>query len=78
VWPPISTWIIFNGNEWTYHHGIFEHLSFRFYECIIGIDWLDQHHPILDCYIKKFTFGDGEGKLGTIHGIAREITAREI
>jgi hypothetical protein len=25
------------------------------YDCLIGMDWLDQHHAVLDCYNKAFT-----------------------
>jgi hypothetical protein len=31
------------------------------YECLIGMDWLDQHHAILDCRNKVFTCVDEEG-----------------
>jgi hypothetical protein len=33
------------------------------YDCIIGMDWLDQHHDILDCHNKEFTCLDEEGSL---------------
>jgi hypothetical protein len=48
------------------------------YECLIGMDWLDQHHAILDCYNKAFTCLDEKRNLRTIHGIPRAITVREI
>jgi hypothetical protein len=25
------------------------------YDCLIGMDWLDQHHALLDCRNKRFT-----------------------
>jgi hypothetical protein len=31
------------------------------YDCLIGMDWLDQHHAILDCRNKAFTCLDEEG-----------------
>ena len=31
------------------------------YECLIGMDWSDQHHTILDCRNKAFTCLDEEG-----------------
>ena len=31
------------------------------YDYIIGMDWLDQHHAILDCHNKVFTCLDEEG-----------------
>jgi hypothetical protein len=33
------------------------------YNCLIGMDWLDQHHAILDYHNKAFTFLDEEGNL---------------
>ena len=29
------------------------------YDCLIGMDWLDQHHVIIDCHDKSFNFLDG-------------------
>jgi hypothetical protein len=48
------------------------------YGFIIGLDWLDQHHVILDCHNKAFTFLDEEGNLRKVQGIPRAITIREI
>jgi hypothetical protein len=31
------------------------------YDCLIGMDWLDQYHAILDCRNKAFTCLDEEG-----------------
>jgi hypothetical protein len=31
------------------------------YDFLIGMDWLDQNHAILDCHNKAFTFLDEEG-----------------
>ena len=33
------------------------------YDCLIGMDWLDQHHAILECHKNEFTFLDEEGIL---------------
>ena len=46
------------------------------YDCLIGMDWLDQHHAILDCHNKEFTCLDEERKLMTLQGIPRAITIR--
>jgi hypothetical protein len=35
--------------------------SFGSYDFLIGMDWCDQHHTILDCHNKAFTFLDEEG-----------------
>jgi hypothetical protein len=48
------------------------------YDCLIGMDWLDQHHSLLDCHNKAFTCLDEEGKLRKVQGIPREVTIREI
>jgi hypothetical protein len=48
------------------------------YEYLIGMDWLDQHHVIQDCYNKAFTCLDEEGNLMTIHEILRAVTVKEI
>jgi hypothetical protein len=48
------------------------------YDCLIGMDWLDQHHTLLDCHNKAFTCLDEEGKLRKVQGIPRAVTIREI
>jgi hypothetical protein len=48
------------------------------YECLIGMDWLDQYHTLLDCHKKAFTCLDEEGKLRKVQGIPRAVTIREI
>jgi hypothetical protein len=48
------------------------------YDCLIGMDWLDQHHAILDYHNKAFTCFDEEGNLRKVQGIPREVTIREI
>jgi hypothetical protein len=32
------------------------------YDVLIGMDWLDAHHVVLDCHNKTFTCLDEEGK----------------
>jgi hypothetical protein len=48
------------------------------YDCLIGMDWLDQHHVVLDYYNKVFTYLDEQGNLRTVQGIPRVVTIREI
>jgi hypothetical protein len=36
------------------------------YDCLIGMEWLDQHHAILDCRNKEFTCLDEEGNRKTV------------
>jgi hypothetical protein len=33
------------------------------YDCLIGMDWLDQHHAILYYHNKEFTCLDEEGSI---------------
>jgi hypothetical protein len=48
------------------------------YDCKIRLDWLEQHHAILDYHNKEFTFLEGKRNLRIVQGIPREITIREI
>jgi hypothetical protein len=48
------------------------------YDFLIGMDWLDKHHVVLDCYNKAFTCLDEEGNLRTIQGIPRVVSIKEI
>jgi hypothetical protein len=46
------------------------------YDCLIGIDWLDHHHALLDCRNKRFTCLDEEGNQVIIQGIPRAMSTR--
>ena len=48
------------------------------YDFLIGMDWLDKHHVVLDYYNKEFTFLDEEGNLRTVQGISRVVTIIEV
>jgi hypothetical protein len=48
------------------------------YDCLIEMDWLDQHHVILDCHNKAFTCLDEEGSLKRVQGIPMAVTIKEI
>jgi hypothetical protein len=48
------------------------------YDCIIGMDWLEKHHDVLDCYNKTIACLDEEGRQGKIQGIPRVVAIREI
>jgi hypothetical protein len=48
------------------------------YDFLIGMDWLDQHHAILDYYNEVFTCLDEEGNLRIFQGIPRDITIRGV
>jgi hypothetical protein len=46
------------------------------YECLIGMGRLDQHHAILVCHNKVFTFLDEEGNLRKVNGIPKAVSIR--
>jgi hypothetical protein len=48
------------------------------YDCIIGMDWLEKHHVVLDCNQLTITCLDEEGKQGRIQGIPRAVVVRDI
>jgi predicted aspartyl protease len=43
------------------------------YDCLIGMDWLEKHHVVLDYYKNKITCLDEEGKHEKIQGILRAV-----
>jgi len=43
------------------------------YYCLIGMDWLENHHAILDFYNKVFACWYEEGNPRTMQGIPRPI-----
>jgi hypothetical protein len=47
------------------------------YDILIGMDWLEKHHAVLDCHNKTFTCLDGYGKHSTVKGVPRPISIRE-
>jgi hypothetical protein len=48
------------------------------YDFIIGMDWLEKKHVVLDCYNKTITCLDEEGQQSKIQGIPRVVAFREI
>jgi hypothetical protein len=48
------------------------------YKCLIGMDWLNQHHALMDFRNKRFTCFDEEGNRKTVQGIPRAMAVREI
>ncbi len=48
------------------------------YDLLIGMDWLEKHKVILNCYDKTFSCIDERGNNITVRGIARKVTVREI
>jgi hypothetical protein len=53
-------------------------IPFRSYDIMIGMDWLDKNHVVLDCHNKTFTCLDGNGKHSIVKGVPRPISIREI
>ena len=45
---------------------------------LIGMDWLEQHRVILNCYDKTFTCINSDGKPISVKGIPRKTTIRQI
>jgi hypothetical protein len=48
------------------------------YDILIGMDWMDKHHVVLDCHGKTFTCLEEDGKQNTMKGVPRPISIREI
>ena len=48
------------------------------YDCLIGMNWLDEHHALLDCCNKTFTCLNEEGNQVTVQGIPRAMAVKEI
>jgi hypothetical protein len=48
------------------------------YDYIIGMDWLDHQHVVLDCHNKEFTFLDEEGNPRVVQAIPRAFIIQEI
>jgi hypothetical protein len=48
------------------------------YDLLIGMDWLEKHHVLLEIYKKTITYLDEEGQQGKIQGIPRVVVVREI
>ena len=49
-----------------------------YYDILIGMDWQDKHHVVLDFHSKTFTCLDEEGKHSTVKGVPRPISIRDI
>jgi hypothetical protein len=48
------------------------------YDCLIGMDWLEKHYDVLNCYNKTIICLDEEWKHGKIQCIPRVVDVREI
>jgi hypothetical protein len=45
---------------------------------IIGMDWLERHKAILDCYTKILSYKDDSGTTRTTQGIPKLVSVRQI
>jgi predicted aspartyl protease len=48
------------------------------YDILIGMDWLEKNHVVLDFHNKTFTCLDGNGKQSIVKGFPRPISIRGI
>ena len=48
------------------------------YDILIGMDWLEQHRVVLNCFDKTFNCINNDGKLISVKGIPRKTTVRQI
>ena len=53
-------------------------LPLRFYDVLIGMDWLEAHKVNLDCYNKTFECMDEEGNPRVVRGIPKVISLRQV
>jgi hypothetical protein len=44
------------------------------YDCLIGVDWLEKYHDVIDCYNKVFTCIDEGGNSRKVQSIPRPIS----
>ena len=52
-------------------------LPLETYDILIGMDWLEQHHILLDCLNKNFTCIDDQGNYKIVHGVPKKISLRQ-
>ena len=48
------------------------------YDVLIGMDWLEHHQVVLNCFDKTFTYLNNEGEMVTVKGIPRKKTIIQI
>jgi hypothetical protein len=48
------------------------------YDILIGMDWLEKHKVVLNCYEKSFTYKDESGVSRTMQGISKPVSIRKI
>ena len=53
-------------------------LPLGYYDLLIGMDWLEKHRILLNCYDKSFSGVDHLGNKFTVKGVPRKTVIREI
>jgi hypothetical protein len=48
--------------------------ALRAYNLIIGMDWLEAHRSMVDCFIKRVLCVEDEGRPVDIHGVRRKVS----
>ena len=48
------------------------------YAMLIGMDWLEQHRVVLNCFDKTFTCINNDGETVNVRGIPRKAPIRQI
>ena len=56
----------------------FKILPFGSYDVLIGMDWLEQHHVMLDCLNKSILCIDSQCNQTNIQGIPKKVSIRRI
>ena len=44
------------------------------YDLNIGMDWLESHRSMVDCFMKRVLCVDDEGRSVEIHGVWRKVS----
>jgi hypothetical protein len=53
-------------------------MALGMYDLIIGMDWLEAHRALVDCFTKRVLCVYDEGRLVKIHGVRRRVSLRFI
>jgi hypothetical protein len=53
-------------------------LPLRSYDVIIGMDWLENHKAVLDCYAKSLKYKEENDITRTTQGIQKSILVRQV
>jgi hypothetical protein len=48
------------------------------YDILIGMDWLESHKVLLNCYDKSFVYQDGNGVKRIVQGLRKLVSVRHL